>query len=131
MKAKFTKGPVEIDPRAQFNVRQAGTDRSIASAGGYTTNVAGSKHITENVANANLIAAAFNAATDMEELGCDGQASIETLKEMYEKATDVLTFTTETPGATLKDGVFDGVFMVRGDWLTALCSVLAKARGET
>ena len=121
MEPKFTKGPVEIDPRAEFNVRQAGTTRSIASTGGYSTNTDSGEHRVENARNARLIVAAFNSATEMAEIGCDGQASIEALKEMYE-ALEGLIALNRSPGPSPVGEVVKR--------LDAAEAALAKARGE-
>lgn len=54
---KHTKGPWRISKYAKFNIENS-TGRSVASAGGYSSNTNGEKIYNENIANAKLIAAA-------------------------------------------------------------------------
>ena len=68
MEAKFTPGPWEVDPKAEFNVRVVGAGRSICSTGGYTTNADHGEHVEENRRNARFIAAAPEMYEALEDL---------------------------------------------------------------
>jgi len=133
MEAKFTKGPVTIEQvgcgvSGFIYARIIGAGRSLACAGVYQSDKHNRKTRKDEqaMADACLIAAAFNAATEMEELGCDGQASIETLKEMY----DLLEQLTGEFQVVLSSGEGRGV-----EWfekrIRRIEKKLAKARGET
>jgi len=105
MEAKFTKGPWEVDPKAEFNVRVVGAGRSICSTGGYTTNADHGEHVEENRRNARFIAAA---------------------PELYEKSE----FKQNVIIHDNPDFEGEWIAVPREDFV-ALRAVRAKARGET
>lgn len=135
MEPKFTKGPVSVE-----------YDNSDCSAGGKWFNVGPAKvHESYNCgpereavwrANANLIAAAFNAATEMEELGYDGQKAIEALPEFAKtlvsvRADYVRHLRREAEIAfPYRDDVPDN-WEKNSRTLPVIDALLAKARGET
>lgn len=81
-KTKFTRGPCRVEETGQWPKTNHFYGIYCDTGTGQIAKIEGMGN--EPKANAELFAAAINAATRCAELGCDGQACIEALPELVE-----------------------------------------------